>query len=81
MHRHIPNFLTCCNLVCGCLGIVALIEGKEIPSAYFVWAACIFDFLDGFAARLLKISSPIGKELDGAFGSPELQLVIEDAIG
>ena len=64
MHRHIPNFLTCCNLVCGCLGIVALIEGKEIPSAYFVWAACIFDFLDGFAARLLKISSPIGKELD-----------------
>ena len=64
MHRHIPNFLTCCNLVCGCLGIIALLEGKDIPSAYFVWAACIFDFLDGFAARILKISSPIGKELD-----------------
>ena len=64
MHRHIPNFLTCCNLVCGCLGIIALVEGKDIPMAYFVWAACIFDFLDGFAARLLKISSPIGKELD-----------------
>ena len=64
MHRHIPNFLTCCNLVCGCLGIIALLEGRDIPIAYFVWAACIFDFLDGFAARLLKISSPIGKELD-----------------
>jgi CDP-diacylglycerol--serine O-phosphatidyltransferase len=64
MHKHIPNFLTCCNLVCGCLGIIALLEGKDIPMAYFVWAACIFDFLDGFAARLLKISSPIGKELD-----------------
>ncbi len=64
MQRHIPNFLTCCNLVCGCLGIIALLEGKDIPLAYFVWAACIFDFLDGFAARLLKISSPIGKELD-----------------
>jgi len=55
MQRHIPNFLTCCNLVCGCLGIIALLEGKDIPLAYFVWAACIFDFLDGFAARVLKI--------------------------
>ena len=64
MQKHIPNFLTCCNLVCGCVGIIALIEGSEIPIAYFVWAACIFDFFDGFAARLLKISSPIGKELD-----------------
>ena len=64
MHKHIPNFLTCCNLVCGCLGIITLLEGKHIPTAYFVWAACIFDFLDGFAARILKISSPIGKELD-----------------
>jgi CDP-diacylglycerol---serine O-phosphatidyltransferase len=64
MHRHIPNFLTCCNLVCGCLGIIALIGGHNIHIAYFVWAACIFDFFDGFAARLLKISSPIGKELD-----------------
>jgi CDP-diacylglycerol--serine O-phosphatidyltransferase len=51
-------------LVCGCLGIISLLEGKDIPLAYFVWAACIFDFLDGFAARVLKISSPIGKELD-----------------
>lgn len=64
MQRHIPNFLTCCNLVCGCLGIIALIEDQNIPIAYFVWAACIFDFFDGFAARILKIASPIGKELD-----------------
>jgi CDP-diacylglycerol---serine O-phosphatidyltransferase len=64
MHKHLPNFLTCCNLVCGCLGIITLLEDADIPIAYFVWAACLFDFLDGFAARLLKISSPIGKELD-----------------
>lgn len=64
MQRHIPNFLTACNLVCGCLGIIALIEGWNTPIAYFVWTACIFDFFDGFAARLLRISSPIGKELD-----------------
>jgi CDP-diacylglycerol---serine O-phosphatidyltransferase len=64
MKRHLPNFLTCCNLLCGCLGIVFLIEGRGVPAAYFVWAACIFDFFDGFSARMLKVSSPIGKELD-----------------
>lgn len=73
--KHIPNALTCCNLLCGCLGILNMTEGRPsfliewFPSpleatAYFVWAACIFDFLDGFAARALKVSSPIGKELD-----------------
>lgn len=64
MKRHIPNFLTSCNLVCGCLGIVFLLEDRGIPAAWFVWAACVFDFLDGFAARMLKVTSPIGKELD-----------------
>ena len=64
MIRHLPNFLTCCNLVCGCLGLIFLWENPQIPTAYFVWAACLFDFFDGFAARLLKVSSPIGRELD-----------------
>jgi CDP-diacylglycerol--serine O-phosphatidyltransferase len=64
MIKHLPNFLTCCNLVCGCLGIIFLLEERSVPAAYFVWAACLFDFFDGFAARLLKTSSPIGKELD-----------------
>lgn len=64
MVRHLPNFLTCCNLLCGCLGIVFLLEERAVPAAYFVWASCVFDFFDGFAARLLKVSSPIGKELD-----------------
>ncbi|MBA4053239.1 MAG: CDP-diacylglycerol--serine O-phosphatidyltransferase [Marivirga sp.] len=64
MLRHIPNFLTCCNLICGCFGIIFLWEDQGIPIAYFVWAACLFDFFDGFAARILKTSSPIGKELD-----------------
>ena len=64
MIRHLPNFLTCCNLLCGCFGIVFVLEGREIPAAYFVWLAGIFDFFDGFAARMLKVTSPIGKELD-----------------
>jgi len=64
MIRHIPNFLTCCNLVCGCLGIVFCLENRGVPAAYFVLAAGVFDFFDGFAARWLKVISPIGKELD-----------------
>lgn len=64
MIRHLPNLLTSCNLLCGCLGIVAVLEGRDVPAAYFVWAAAGFDFMDGFAARALKVSSPIGKELD-----------------
>jgi CDP-diacylglycerol--serine O-phosphatidyltransferase len=64
MKKHIPNFLTCCNLLCGCFGIVFVLEGRGVPAAYFVWVAGIFDFFDGFVARMLKVSSPIGKELD-----------------
>lgn len=62
--RHIPNALTSANLLCGVLGVIFIIQGKSAPAAYFVWAACVFDFLDGFAARWLRVSSPIGKELD-----------------
>jgi CDP-diacylglycerol--serine O-phosphatidyltransferase len=50
--------------LCGCFGIVFLLEDRAVPAAYFVWAAGVFDFFDGFVARLLKVSSPIGKELD-----------------
>jgi CDP-diacylglycerol---serine O-phosphatidyltransferase len=64
MKNHLPNFLTSCNLLCGCLGVVFLLEDRGVAAAYFVWAACILDFLDGFVARILKVSSPIGKELD-----------------
>jgi CDP-diacylglycerol---serine O-phosphatidyltransferase len=64
MVRHIPNFLTLCNLVSGSLGIIFLLENRGVPAAYFVWASCVFDFLDGFAARWLKVTSAVGKELD-----------------
>jgi CDP-diacylglycerol---serine O-phosphatidyltransferase len=64
MIRHIPNLLTCCNLICGCVGVIFVLENRAWPAAYFVWLAGTFDFFDGFAARILKVSSPIGKELD-----------------
>jgi CDP-diacylglycerol---serine O-phosphatidyltransferase len=62
--KHIPNLLTSANLVCGCIGIVFCFEGDMEMSVYLIWLAMLFDFSDGFAARLLKVSSPIGKELD-----------------
>jgi len=43
------------------LGIILM---PSIDPVWFMGAACVFDFLDGFVARLLKVSSPIGKELD-----------------
>ncbi|MGD1958448.1 MAG: CDP-diacylglycerol--serine O-phosphatidyltransferase [Fulvivirga sp.] len=62
--KHIPNLLTCCNLVCGSVGIVQVFNNELHYAAYLIWAALIFDFLDGFVARLLKVHSPMGKELD-----------------
>lgn len=62
--KHIPNAITCCNLLCGCLAIVQAFKGNLVYSAYLVGLAAIFDFFDGFAARMLKVSSPIGKDLD-----------------
>ncbi len=64
MKRHIPNLLTAGNLVSGCIGIIYSFKYPEVATAYFIWISCLFDFLDGFAARLLKVTSEIGKELD-----------------
>ncbi|MCU0436103.1 MAG: CDP-diacylglycerol--serine O-phosphatidyltransferase [Bacteroidia bacterium] len=60
----IPNLFTLGNLLCGCLAIIFALDGDLTWSAYLVGIAAVLDFLDGFMARLLKSSSPIGKELD-----------------
>lgn len=62
--RHLPNTLTSLNLLSGCLGIVAVLQGPAHHAVWYVIAACVFDFFDGFTARALNVSSPIGKELD-----------------
>lgn len=64
MKRHIPNALTCANLLSGCIGVVFAFKGDLTVTAYAVLISGIFDFFDGFAARLLHVKSPIGKELD-----------------
>lgn len=64
MKKHIPNIITCGNLFCGCLAIVFAFKGNLVFTSYLVGIAAILDFFDGFAARLLKVHSEIGKQLD-----------------
>jgi CDP-diacylglycerol--serine O-phosphatidyltransferase len=64
MKRFIPNALTCANLFAGCVGIVFAFKGRLDFAAYAVLVSGIFDFFDGFSARLLNVKSLIGKELD-----------------
>jgi len=61
---NIPNLLTAGNLIAGCLSILFALSGRIELAALFILIGAIFDFLDGFAARLLKQQSPIGKQLD-----------------
>lgn len=60
----LPNLLSLGNLLCGCIAILNVIDGNIGVAVYLVMLACVFDFLDGFAARGLKQGSPMGKELD-----------------
>ena len=62
--KNIPNTITCLNLFSGSLACVLSLEKNYIGAFIFIVFAAIFDFLDGFAARLLKAYSPLGKELD-----------------
>lgn len=62
--KQIPNTITCCNLLCGCVATGFAFQGNYAAALAFIIAGAVFDFFDGFAARLLKVSSPMGKELD-----------------
>ena len=62
--KHIPNTLTSMNLLCGALGVVFTFKGDLNIAFYLMIAGAVCDFFDGFAARLLKAFSPIGKDLD-----------------
>jgi CDP-diacylglycerol--serine O-phosphatidyltransferase len=62
--RHVPNAITCANLFSGCVGIVFAFQDNLIFAAYALFLAAIFDFFDGFASRVLRSFSGIGKDLD-----------------
>ena len=62
--KHIPNTITCCNLISGCIATYWAFEGDYQLALLFIVIGAVFDFFDGMSARLLGVSSPIGKELD-----------------
>ncbi len=64
MKRHIPNALTLMNLMAGCAGLALAAGGDTLMAAWMILLAGLFDVLDGMIARLLHVSSPLGKELD-----------------
>lgn len=66
IRKQIPNGVTLCNLLCGILSIYTLYNCEKgiLLAPLFILLGTVFDFFDGLVARLLKVSSTIGKELD-----------------
>ena len=64
MKQHIPNMVTCLNLLSGCVATVFALQGDAFTATIFIMAGAIFDFFDGFLARLLDAHSVIGKDMD-----------------
>lgn len=64
MKQHIPNLITLMNLFCGSVATVFAVMNQLELAAFFVFLGIIFDFFDGFAARLLNVKSEIGLQLD-----------------
>ena len=61
----VPNVLTLCNLLCGAVAaMTALVWGDLQTAFWLVVASAVFDFFDGFSARLLNQYSAIGVQLD-----------------
>jgi len=64
MKKHIPNTITCLNLISGCIATYFAFLSDYRMALLFIVIGAVFDFFDGMSARLLHVSSPIGKELD-----------------
>tara|TARA_B100000212_G_scaffold33961_1_gene22105 strand:+ start:2094 stop:2780 length:687 start_codon:yes stop_codon:yes gene_type:complete len=61
---NIANFFTILNLLCGLIAIVFFSNGLVNFGCLFIIFASFFDFLDGYFARKLNISSDFGKQAD-----------------
>ncbi len=64
LKQHLPNTITCCNLLSGCFSILFSFSGMPVMASVMIFVAGLFDFFDGFTARLLNAHSPIGGDLD-----------------
>jgi CDP-diacylglycerol--serine O-phosphatidyltransferase len=64
LKSHIPNLFTLLNLLSGCIASIYIIKNDFITAFLLVIIGITFDFFDGFLARLLKVESPLGVQLD-----------------
>ena len=64
MKKHIPNIITCCNLLSGAIAVMLAAEGLFHCALGMIILGAVFDFFDGLSARALKLKNPIGKEID-----------------
>ena len=62
--KHIPNTITLLNLLAGLLALIHAFNGNYNVGFSLVFLGIFFDFWDGFFARIWKVQSPIGLQLD-----------------
>ena len=62
--KHIPNIITLLNLFCGCIALIFVAHRQFEMAFFFVCLGIFLDFFDGFFARLFKVTSPLGLQLD-----------------
>ncbi|WGH75844.1 CDP-alcohol phosphatidyltransferase family protein [Tenacibaculum tangerinum] len=62
--KYIPNLLTLGNLLCGTVATIFAVKGDFFATAILVMVGILFDFFDGFAARVLQVQGELGKQLD-----------------
>lgn len=64
LKKHIPNFITLLNLLCGSVAVIFAVQGNMVMASILVALGIFFDFFDGLAARMLDVKSEIGLQLD-----------------
>ncbi len=64
IRNQLPNLITALNLLAGCLSIMFVAEGNITLASLMIMVASVFDFLDGFVARILNAYSKLGAQLD-----------------
>src|SRR5574344_800851 len=62
--KHIPNSITCCNLISGCISTTYAFSGNPKMALVWIIVGAVLDVFAGMSARFMHVSSPIGKELD-----------------
>ena len=89
MRKHLPNIITLINLFCGCCALVSLLNEQFTDAFFFIIVAGVADYCDGMLARVLKVNSPLGKELDsladlvsfGVFPGAIMYILLAEAFG